>query len=290
MRAARQERSLSGSEGCAFECGLFLQGLPVGEQRLWVVLRVHGAPLESFSQKLLSVASLERLSGATAPSAAAAFAEGSSPMAAGRALPRDALLSTGLAGVSTTASFAAPYLFGGGTLLQPEGPSSLTTGPAAFSTHQHQSRSSAPSTVYESSRFPVLLPNQETVTITKALQLKEGDAEQLLPPGVRRIARAEALSQRRSRKSDSMFSEMHIAADVSRRQITVFAPYFFENLTEATLSVSGMLVPSRCRLYTTEEEMRAATIRAYKVDIWGDRLLTSNVARKQDMSGISTTK
>lgn len=254
------------------------QGLPVGEQRLWLVLRVHGAPLEQFSTQL----------------------EAFNPTD-GRPLgPLELQL------LASAASRGGGRLGGAAWLLQQEKTDSAAPGDSAGQgkravfgdsrdsrvpqRKQQRQQPQQPSTIYESQRFAVLLPTQDTVTVSKVLQLKDGRGESLLPPGALKLARADALNQRRGRKPTSLFSEMQLAADVSRRQITVFAPYFFENLTDATLWVNGALVPSRCRLYTTEEDMRAASIRAYKVDVLADRVLQSSLSRKHDLTGISTAR
>ncbi|KAL8269859.1 hypothetical protein Esti_006219 [Eimeria stiedai] len=252
-------------------------GLPVGEQRLWLVLRVHGAPLEQFNTQL----------GAFNPSD-------------GRPLGPVELQ------LLASAALRGPRLAGTTWLLQQDFSEGTVTGPPAVDAKvpagnnfggptlrqrkQQLREPRQPETVYESQRFVVLLPTQDTVTVSKVLQLKDGRGESLLPPGALRLARAEAQNQRRGRKGSSVYSEMQLAADVSRRQITVFAPYFFENLTDATLWVNGALVPSRCRLYTTEEDMRAASIKAYKVDLLADRVLQSPLSRKHDLSGISTAR
>lgn len=237
---------------------------------------MHGAPLEQFNTQLEAFNPTDgRPIGPLELQLLASAASRGVPRLGGAAwfLQQEKL--------DSAASHAAPG--GGKTLLGGRG-ARLQQRKQQRQQQQHSA------TVYESQRFAVLLPSQDTVTVSKVLQLKDGRGESLLPPGTLKLARAEAMNQRRARKIPPLFSEMQLAADVSRRQITVFAPYFFENLTDATLSVNGALVPSRCRLYATEEDMRAASIRAYKVDIWADRVLQSSLSRKHDLSGISTAR
>ncbi|KAL8435323.1 hypothetical protein ACSSS7_002576 [Eimeria intestinalis] len=252
-------------------------GLPVGEQRLWLVLRVHGAPLEQFNTQLEAFNPTDGRPLGPVELQLLASAALRGPRLGGTTWLLQQDFSEGAASGSPAGDVKVPggSSFGGPMLQQRK---------------QQLREPPQPATVYESQRFVVLLPTQDTVTVSKVLQLKDGRGESLLPPAALRLARAEALSQRRGRKASSVYSEMQLAADVSRRQITVFAPYFFENLTDATLWVNGSLVPSRCRLYTTEEDMRAASIKAYKVDLLADRILQSPVSRKHDLSGISTAR
>lgn len=244
------------------------------------MLRVHGAPLEQFNTQLEAFHPTD-----------------------GRPLgPLELQL------LASAASRGASRLSGAAWLLQQENLEGVLSQAAANGVssglgvgeekqkkrknhrQQQQQQHQQPTTVYESQGFAVLLPSQDTLTVSKVLQLKNGRGESLLPPGALKLVKAEAMNQRRGKRLPPLFSEMQLAADVSRRQITVFAPYFFENLTEATLSVNGALVPSRCRLYTTEEDMRAASIRAYRIDQLADRVLQSSLSRKQDLSGISTAR
>ncbi|OEH74298.1 hypothetical protein cyc_03597 [Cyclospora cayetanensis] len=251
-------------------------GLPVGEQRLWLVLRVHGAPLEQFNTQMKAfnptdgrpLGPLELQLLASAASRGGARLGGAAWLLQQEAIDGVALHTAAKTGESATRG---------------------TEDKKRKRTHKAQQQEQS-TTVYESQRFAVLLPSQDTLTVNKVLQLKNGRGESLLPPGTLKLAKVEAMNQRRGKKAPLIFSEMQLAADVSRRQITVFAPYFFENLTDATLSVNGALVPSRCRLYTTEEDMRSASIRAYKADIWTDRVLQSSVSKKHDLSGISTAR
>ncbi|KAL8449095.1 hypothetical protein Emag_003766 [Eimeria magna] len=252
-------------------------GLPVGEQRLWLVLRVHGAPLEQFNTQLGAFNPTDGRPLGPVELQLLASAALRGPRLGGTTWLLQQDFSEGVAAGSSAvdAKASAGNSLGGATAQQRK---------------QQLREPPQPATVYESQRFVVLLPTQDTVTVSKVLQLKDGRGESLLPPAALRLARAEALNQRRGRKASSVYSEMQLAADVSRRQITVFAPYFFENLTDATLWVNGALVPSRCRLYTTEEDMRAASIKAYKVDLLADRVLQSPLSRKHDLSGISTAR
>ncbi|KAL8443547.1 hypothetical protein Emed_006761 [Eimeria media] len=252
-------------------------GLPVGEQRLWLVLRVHGAPLEQFNTQLGAFNPTDGRPLGPVELQLLASAALRGPRLGGTTWLLQQDFSEGAAAGSPAADAKAPA---GNSL----------GGPTIQQRKQQLREPPQPATVYESQRFVVLLPTQDTVTVSKVLQLKDGRGESLLPPAALRLARAEALNQRRGRKASSVYSEMQLAADVSRRQITVFAPYFFENLTDATLWVNGALVPSRCRLYTTEEDMRAASIKAYKVDLLADRVLQSPLSRKHDLSGISTAR
>lgn len=261
-----------------------LQGLPVGEQRLWLVLRVHGAPLEQFNTQLEAFNPTDgRPLGPLELQLLASAASRGAPRLGGTAwlLQQETLDG----GVNTTSLMGGGA---GGPLVG--GREEKLRRSRKQHQRQQQQQASPPDTVYESQVFAVLLPTQDTLTVSKVLQLKNGRGESLLPPSALKLLKAEGVNARRGRRVSSLFSDMQLAADVSRRQITVFAPYFFENLTDATLCVNGVLVPSRCRLYTTEEDMRAASIRAYKVDALSDRVLQSTLSRKQDLSGISTAR
>lgn len=271
------------------QCLSFLphQGLPVGEQRLWLVLRVHGAPLEQFNTQLeafnptdgrpLGPLELQLL--------ASAATRGAPRLTGGLGGTAWLLQQETLDGTASQVNMNGSGGGGGAAGVREE-----KLRRARKQQQRQQQQHQPPATVYESQGFAVLLPTQDTLTVSKVLQLKDGRGESLLPPGALKLLKAEGLNSRRGKRMPPLFSEMQLAADVSRRQITVFAPYFFENLTDATVSVNGALVPSRCRLYTTEEDMRAASIRAYKVDLLSDRVLQSPLSRKHDLSGISTAR
>ncbi|CDI84597.1 hypothetical protein EPH_0057900 [Eimeria praecox] len=259
-------------------------GLPVGEQRLWLVLRVHGAPLEQFNTELEAFNPTDgRPLGPLELQLLASAASRGAPRLGGTAW---LLQQDNLEGATDPTN--SNGIAGGG--LGGSRGEKMKRSKKQQRQQQQQQQQQPPATVYESQGFAVLLPSQDTLTVSKVLQLKNGRGESLLPPAALKLLKAEGLNMRKGKRAPPLFSEMQLAADVSRRQITVFAPYFFENLTDATLSVNGVLVPSRCRLYTTEEDMRSASIRAYKLDALSDRVLQSPLSRKHDLSGISTAR
>ncbi|SBS92491.1 conserved Plasmodium protein, unknown function [Plasmodium ovale curtisi] len=133
--------------------------------------------------------------------------------------------------------------------------------------------------------FPIYMSSTDTITSTKVLNHKCGLIGNIFSyDELKFIYFENKISQMNRKIYDNLhiFKTITISADVSRRKIDFYFPFFFENTTNVCIYVNSKLLPPNSRLYMTEEEAKNVRIKSYKQDHVNNKILCSNVSSKID--------
>ncbi|ETW19969.1 hypothetical protein PFFVO_01125, partial [Plasmodium falciparum Vietnam Oak-Knoll (FVO)] len=129
------------------------------------------------------------------------------------------------------------------------------------------------------------MPTTDTITTTKILNHKYGLIGDIFSyEELKFIYFENKVNQMNRKVYDNLyiFKSITMSADVSRRRIDFYFPFFFENTTNVCLYVNNKLLPPNSRLYMTEEEAKNVKIKSYKHDNMNNKILCSNVSSKID--------
>ncbi|ANQ08659.1 Uncharacterized protein PCOAH_00029370 [Plasmodium coatneyi] len=133
--------------------------------------------------------------------------------------------------------------------------------------------------------FHIYMPSTDTITSTKVLNHKFGLIGNIFSyEELKYIYFENKISQINKKVYDNLhiFKNITVSADVSRRKIDFYFPFFFENTTNVCIYVNNKLLPPNSRLYMTEEEAKGVRIKSYKHDHANNVILCSNVSGKID--------
>eukprot|EP00917_Polyrhabdina_sp_WS-2016_P006718 GHVP01014977.1.p1 GENE.GHVP01014977.1~~GHVP01014977.1.p1 ORF type:complete len:3974 (-),score=704.26 GHVP01014977.1:297-12218(-) len=136
--------------------------------------------------------------------------------------------------------------------------------------------------VYASEKFPFHLRKAASDSLQIKMKLESGHSilNELWNRHMKLVAKADGASL----VSKDNLSEYHVQLQIENRHLKIFSPYIVENVSDATLIYNKCLLPPLWRLYTTFENAKNCTLRAFYFNSKSDGRYLSDDHVKLDLS------